>query len=103
MAEMTETNMEYQMFKGLQRPLEFMGLQGRYITWAAVTAGVGILGFMLVYALVGFLVALAFAAVSISSGIGLIMVKQRKGHLYLCLQRAFVKSFTADGKCKVIT
>lgn len=34
---------------------------------------------MLVYALVGFLVALAFAAVSISSGIGLIMVKQRKG------------------------
>ena len=56
--------MEYQMFKGLQRPLEFMGLQGRYITWAAVTAGVGILGFMLVYALVGFLVALAFAAVS---------------------------------------
>ena len=38
MAEMTETNMEYQMFKGLQRPLEFMGLQGRYITWAAVTA-----------------------------------------------------------------
>ena len=47
MAEMTETNMEYQMFKGLQRPLEFMGLQGRYITWAAVTAGVGILGFML--------------------------------------------------------
>ena len=62
-----------------KRPLEFMGLQGRYITWAAVTAGVGILGFMLVYALVGFLVALAFAAVSISSGIGLIMVKQRKG------------------------
>ena len=47
MAEMTETNMEYQMFKGLQRPLEFMGLQGRYITWAAITAGVGILGFML--------------------------------------------------------
>lgn len=67
------------MFKGLQRPLEFMGLQGHHITWAAVTAGVGILGFMLVYALVGFLVALAFAAVSISSGIGLIMVKQRKG------------------------
>ena len=40
--------MEYQMFKGLQRPLEFLGLQGRYITWAAITAGVGILGFMFV-------------------------------------------------------
>ena len=48
MAQTVETNMEYQMFKGLQRPLEFLGLQGRYITWAAITAGVGILGFMFV-------------------------------------------------------
>lgn len=79
MADIKDTSMEYQMFKGLQRPLEFMGLQGRYITWAAITAGVGILGFMLVYALLGFLSALAFAVVSISCGIGLIMVKQRKG------------------------
>ncbi len=79
MAEIAKSNMEYRMFKGLQRPLEFMGLQGRYITWAAITAGVGILGFMLVYALAGFLLALAFAAVAISCGIGLIMVKQRRG------------------------
>lgn len=79
MAQTVETNMKYQMFKGLQRPLEFLGLQGRYITWAAITAGVGILGFMLVYALTGFLLALAFSAVSISTGIGLIMVRQRRG------------------------
>ena len=26
----------YPMFKGLQKPLEFMGIQGRYITWAAI-------------------------------------------------------------------
>ena len=79
MAQTVETNMEYQMFKGLQRPLEFLGLKGRYITWAAITAGVGILGFMLVYALTSFLLALAFSAVSISTGIGLIMVRQRRG------------------------
>ena len=79
MAQTKETDTEYPMFKGLQRPLEFMGLQGRYITWAAITAGVGILGFMLVYALTGFLLALAFSAVSISTGIGLIMVRQRRG------------------------
>ena len=79
MAQTVETNMEYQMFKGLQRPLEFLGLQGRYITWAAITAGVGILGFMLVYALTSCLLALAFSAVSISTGIGLIMVRQRRG------------------------
>lgn len=79
MALTDDTGLEHQMYKGLQRPLEFMGLQGRYITWAAITAGVGILGFMLVYAFAGFLIALSFAVVSISGGIGLIMVKQRNG------------------------
>ena len=28
---------DYPLFKGLQRPLEFLGIQGRYIYWAAVT------------------------------------------------------------------
>ena len=79
MAQTKETETEYPMFKGLQRPLEFMGLQGRYITWAAITAAVGILGFMIVYAFIGFLAGLGFAVIAISSGIGLIMVKQRKG------------------------
>ena len=39
---MAETKQErfpdYPIFKGLQRPLEFFGLQGRYIYWAAATA-----------------------------------------------------------------
>ena len=30
---------DYPLFKGLQKPLEFMGIQGRYIYWAAATAG----------------------------------------------------------------
>lgn len=79
MAQCNEAMQGCQMFTGLQRPLEFMGLQGRYITWAAITAGVGILGFMLVYALVGFIIALVFTVVSLSIGIGLIMIKQRRG------------------------
>ncbi len=79
MAQNKETVQGCQMFTGLQRPLEFMGLRGRYITWAAITAAVAILGFMLVYALVGFVLALVFAVVSLSIGIGLIMIKQRRG------------------------
>ena len=75
MAQETDNYTDYPMFKGLQRPLEFMGLQGRYITWAAITAAVGILGFMLVYALTGFIIGLAFAVLSISTGVGIIMVK----------------------------
>ena len=35
---------DYPLFKGLQRPLEVMGLQGRYIYWAAGTAGGAIAG-----------------------------------------------------------
>ena len=38
---------DYPLFRGLQRPLEFMGLQGRYIYWAAGTAGGAILGFII--------------------------------------------------------
>lgn len=79
MAKEEELGNEYPMFKGLQRPLEFMGLQGRYITWAAITVTVGILGFMIVYALTGFLFGLAFAVVAISLGFGLIIIRQRKG------------------------
>ena len=29
----------YPLFRGLQRPLEFMGLHGRYIYWATGTVG----------------------------------------------------------------
>ena len=32
---------DYPLFKGLQQPLELMGLQGRYIYWAAGVAGGG--------------------------------------------------------------
>ena len=42
---------DYPLFKGLQRPLEVMGLQGRYIYWAAGTAGGAIAGFIAAYCL----------------------------------------------------
>ena len=44
---------DYPLFKGLQRPLELMGLQGRYIYWAAGVAGGAIVGFIAAYCLMG--------------------------------------------------
>ena len=77
---MDNTNyIDYPMFKGLQRPLEFMGLQGRYIYWAAGTVGGTLLGFMLLYALTGFIIALIVAALTLTTGAGFIILKQRKG------------------------
>ena len=61
---------DYPLFKGLQRPLEVMGLQGRYIYWAAGTAG---------GAIAGFVAGLAALTVILSVGIVLIIFKQRKG------------------------
>ena len=40
---------DYPLFKGMQRPLEFLGIQGRYIYWAAVTTCGAIIGFVDVY------------------------------------------------------
>lgn len=70
---------DYPLLKGLQKPLEFMGLQGRYIYWAATTIVGTIVLFIIVYCLVGFIIGLITAVVCVSSGAGLILIKQRKG------------------------
>lgn len=70
---------DYPLFRGLQRPLEFMGLQGRYIYWAAGAAGGAILGFIIVYCIAGFVAGLVVLVASVSVGSALILFKQRKG------------------------
>lgn len=70
---------EYPMFKGLQKPLEFMGIQGRYIYWAAGTIGGAIIGFILAYCFVGFIAGLIILVASLLLGGILIFMKQKKG------------------------
>lgn len=80
MAAITERDyVAYPVFKGLQKPLEFMGIQGRYIYWAAAAAGGAIIGFILGYCLLGFVAGLISLVGSLGVGAVLIMVKQRKG------------------------
>ena len=69
----------YPIFKGLQKPIEFMGIQGRYIYWAAGTIGAAIISLIIGYCIFGFMVGLVGLVISLSIGIGLIMFKQRKG------------------------
>ena len=71
--------LSYPMFKGLQKPLEFMGIQGRYITWAAIAVGGAILGFIIAYCIFGFVVGLIGLAASLLAGAALIFFKQKKG------------------------
>ena len=69
----------YPVFKWVQKPLEFMGIQGRYIYWAAAAAGGAIIVFILGYCLVGFVTGLITLVGSLGIGTALIMVKQKKG------------------------
>ena len=43
----------YPVYKGLQMPLEFMGIRGRFIGIAAATFGAAFLGFIAGYVLFG--------------------------------------------------
>ena len=68
---MTMNQEGYPVFKGLQKPLEFMGIRGRFLTLAAAAIGVSFaLG-----KLAGFIAMLVMAVV----GLVTIYVKQRGG------------------------
>ncbi len=69
----------YPVFKGLQKPLEFMGIRGRFLPLAAAAIGVSFVGF------IGFSIALGkvagFIAMMVIALVGLITIyiKQRGG------------------------
>ena len=86
-----DSHPSYPMFKGLQRPLELMGLQGRYIYWAAAAAGSAIVGFIVLYIALGFVAGLITLVAVIAVGASFIMIKQRKGlHSKKCDKGVFV-------------
>lgn len=69
----------YPVFKGLQKPLEFMGIRGRFLTLAAAAIGVSFVGFIVfsiaLGKLAGFVAMLVMAAAELMT----IYVKQRGG------------------------
>ena len=73
---MTMNQEGYPVFKGLQKPLEFMGIRGRFLTLAAAAIGVSFVGFIIALGkLAGFIAMLVMALV----GLVTIYVKQRGG------------------------
>jgi hypothetical protein len=75
-------NQEYLIYKGLQRPLAFMGLQGRYIGWAAIGAGCSFITFAALFAIFDFWIALLGLSVCLMFFICLIAYKQKKNGLF---------------------
>ena len=85
---MTMNQEGYPVFKGLQKPLEFMGIRGRFLTLAAAAIGVSFVSFIALSSaasdvykrqvlgkLAGFIAMLVTAVV----GLAVIYVKQRGG------------------------
>ena len=70
---------DYPVFKGLQKHLEFMGLKGRYIYWAAGAVGGGLLGFLIGYIIFGFIFGLILLTAFLCVGGGMVFIKQHKG------------------------
>ena len=72
---MTMNQEGYPVFKGLQKPLEFMGIRGRFLTLAAAAVGGFIVFSIILGKLAGFIAMLVMAV----AGLVVIYVKQRGG------------------------
>ena len=69
----------YPVFKGLQKPLEFMGIRGRFLTLAAAAIGVSVVGFIVFSIALGKIAGFIAMLVMAVAGLVVIYVKQRGG------------------------
>lgn len=69
----------FPVFKGLQKPLEFMGIRGRFLTLAAVAIGVSFVEFIAFSIVLGKLAGFIAMLVMAAAGLATIFVKQRGG------------------------
>lgn len=76
---MATYNDGYPVFKGLQKPLEFMGIRGRFLTLAAAAIGVSFVGFIVFSIALGKLAGFVAMLVMAAAGLVTIYVKQRGG------------------------
>ncbi len=69
----------FPIYKGLQLPLEFMGIRGRFLMWAAGAFAISFATFIACYLMMGGLVAFLSMLVVSGSCTVVIFVKQKKG------------------------
>lgn len=69
----------YPVFKGLQKPLEFMGIRGRFLMIAAITVGVTFIIYFALALLVGQMVGILTALACLGTGLVTIYIKQKTG------------------------
>lgn len=69
----------YPVFKGLQKPLEFMGIRGKFIFYAAGVFLLAFIGFLGAYIIGGMMAGLIALVVLAGTGLIFIFIKQKSG------------------------
>lgn len=69
----------YPVFKGLQKPLEFMGIRGRFLLMAAITVATSLIGGLILMSVVGKAIGFIWLLGTLAVGLISIYVKQKKG------------------------
>ena len=64
---------------GLQKPLEFKGIRGRFLGWMAGIVGVAMMGTLILLTTTNFLIAMLFLLVVVATGYLIIKTKQKQG------------------------
>ena len=72
-------NDEYLFYKGLQKPLEFMGIRGRFIIIAAVTVVGSFLSYFLLTVFLESIIAVFVTVTFVFGGLITIYLKQKQG------------------------
>lgn len=76
---MSDDFIGFPIFRGLQKPLEFMGIRGRFMILAAATVGATILCFFIASFLFGGGVAFGISVVVLGIGLVTIYTRQKQG------------------------
>lgn len=69
----------YPIYKGIQKPLEFMGIRGRFLGVAAATVGCSFIGFIVFSIILGKLAGFIAMVIMIAAGLAAIYIKQKEG------------------------
>lgn len=69
----------YPVFKSLQKPLEFLGIRGKFLIYAFASIGVGFVSFLVIGAVAGQMAGLLSMLGVAAAGLAFIYVKQKDG------------------------
>lgn len=69
----------YPVFKGLQKPLELMGIRGKFLYYLAATIGIAFMMFVIVAIIVGQLYGILAMAITAAIGYIFVFIKQKEG------------------------